>query len=279
MKHDNQHYVGGTWSSSQEAQISIFDLIVTRGMGVFETFRTYNQRFFKLPEHITRLRNSARELDIQVPAALDQIEAILTEGLQKNGDGEFTIKVTITGGVNEGLLGSSDPKLLVAFLPLSVPAPEQYERGAKLLTHEELRTLPHTKSTNYIVAKRGLMRAHAAGCDDALYVDDRKRIYETTIANIFFVESGVVVTPEKGILPGITRQTILDICREKGIKTAIRDVTLDDLEHVSECFLTGSVKEVMTVCKINDREIKPHGPITIELTKAYKDKIVQATAA
>ena len=119
----NLHYLDGKWLAAEDLKISAFDLAVMRGIGVFDTMRTFSRKPFALEEHFQRLQRSAEAVGMKVPIDSKSFSEVLEQGLSNNPDGELTIRTTVTGGVNEGLL-SGQPSLIVMFLPLKLPPQE-----------------------------------------------------------------------------------------------------------------------------------------------------------
>lgn len=267
----NLHYLDGKWLAAEDLKISAFDLAVMRGIGVFDTMRTFSRKPFALEEHFQRLQRSAEAVGMKVPIDSKSFSEVLEQGLSNNPDGELTIRTTVTGGVNEGLL-SGQPSLIVMFLPLKLPPQEHYEKGIKLATSRHFRIWPEAKSTSYLMAKLALMDIAETGAQDAIYLDREGNVLETTIANLFFVKGSEIITaPADQILSGIVRGKVIDLARKQGFRVSERLIPLTEAPQMDECFATGSLKGVMPVNQIDEIKLKAPGNITQEICALYRE--------
>lgn len=255
------HYVNGSWVPPEDATISVFDLSVSRGLAVFDTIRTYGNEPFRLNEHLRRLNQAAATLQIPMPCTNQELKELVYQGIERNQNSETVIKITVTGGINEGLLSSSKPGLVILFLPLKMPSKEHYVKGISLVTERTPRSLPQIKTINYIPAKVGLQHAREAGADDALFIDQNENMLETTVSNIFLYMNGMWVTPpEEGILNGITRQVILEMFKRQNEPYIERSVKLNELRDVDEAFCCSSIKQIVPVRQIDNAIIGSGNP-------------------
>lgn len=270
------HYVNGSWVRPEDATISVFDLSVSRGLAVFDTIRTYGNEPFRLDEHLQRLNQAAATLQIPMPCSDQELKTLVYQGVERNGFAETVIKITVTGGINEGLLSSSKPGLVILFLPLKMPPKEHYVKGVSLVTERTPRSLPQIKTINYIAAKIGLQHAKDAGADDALFIDQNNNMLETTVSNIFFHKNGSWITPpEEGILNGITRQVILEMFTRQNVPYVERSVNLDELGDIDEAFCCSSIKQIVPVREIDKVTIgdgKP-GKHTSQLMRDFDEHV------
>jgi branched-chain amino acid aminotransferase len=155
---------------------------------------------------------------------------------------------------------------------------EYYEKGLEIITCPTTRNLhsavnPAIKSLNYLNNILAKIEANNAGCEEAVMLNAEGYVAECTGDNLFIVKAGALSTPplSAGALYGITRQTVIDLAEESGLKVSEPNLTRYDLFNADECFLTGTGAEIVPVVKIDSRVIgsgKP-GPITTELTKRY----------
>ncbi len=246
------YYIDGEYLPENEAVISVNDLALLRGYGVFDFLRTYNNTPFFLDEHLERLRRSAELIDINLPWSNDELRDIVRETLSRNGYPESSIKILLTGGDSyDGLTPSGNSRLLVMVSPLKPLPASLYETGVKLTTSRIIRLFPGAKSTNYIAGIRAMAAAKRSGAVESLYIGRKNQVLECVTSNFFGFRGNTLVTPESDILPGITRKVILDLAN--GVfSTEMREMTLDELETLDEAFITSSNKEVLPVVQVDD---------------------------
>ncbi len=245
-------YVNGNFVSLQDASLPVRDLSVLRGYGVFDFLRTYNGNPLNLRRNLKRLKTSARHVFLDIPWSIDELEQIVLDTLSRNTIPEASIRIVVTGGVSvDGITPPETPGLLVLVTPVRIYPAEYYQHGIKVITVETERYIPGAKTINYIPAIMALKKAKAAGAVEALYVNRQQHILEGTTTNFFVFQGSKLITPTDDILPGITRDVVLELAREK-FKIIERPILFDDLSRADEAFITASNKEVMPVCRVND---------------------------
>lgn len=277
-------YFNGHLVPRAEAKLSPFDYGFLYGYGLFETMRAYEGHIFRLDRHLTRLRCSAESLGLRPKLDAFDLENACVETLQANKLKNARVRLTITAGEGDmtpDLNTCSNLTVLVAaknFVPLP---PEKYEQGFKaalsFLRRDSQSPLSRLKCTCYVSNILARMEAKAAGCDEAIMLNELNYIAEGSTANIFLVSKGEISTPslESGILPGITREAVLEIARDLNIKTVERQVELRELSRAEEAFVTNSIIEVMPLTWLNGEPIgtgKP-GKLTRNLMAAYKELV------
>ena len=162
-------YVNGEYLPVDQAFLSVQDLAVLRGYGVFDFLRTYHGQPFKLREHLLRLERSAQHIELKLPQSLDAIEQIVCETLQRNSLPEANIRVVVTGGVStDGITPPAETGLIVLVTPVKHYPAECYDHGVKVITVETERYIPGAKTINYIPAILAMNKARAAGAIEAL---------------------------------------------------------------------------------------------------------------
>ncbi len=245
------HYLNGKWVKPEDLKLSIFDLSVLRGYGCFDFLRTYNNQPFKLKEHLERFFNSAKLLDLKVPLNLKQIEALIFQGIKKNKFKETAIKIILTGGVSKDGLTIGKPSLIIQFSEAPVYPKSFYQKGVKVITFNGIRIFPNIKSLNYLQGINVLNKVKKEGVHEALYTDGKK-IYEGVTSNFFAVIKDKIITPKENILPGITRQVVLELAKKLKIKTEEKDIYLKDIQNFDSAFITSSNRGIMPVVQINN---------------------------
>ena len=248
-------YVNGEYLPVDQAFLSVQDLAVLRGYGVFDFLRTYHGQPFKLREHLLRLERSAQHIELKLPQSLDAIEQIVCETLQRNSLPEANIRVVVTGGVStDGITPPAETGLIVLVTPVKHYPAECYDHGVKVITVETERYIPGAKTINYIPAILAMNKARAAGAIEALYVNRHGHILEGTTTNFYIFQGGQLITPVDEILPGVTRSVLLEVARNL-FDVVERPITFADLADADEAFISASNKEIMPVHHVDDRQI------------------------
>lgn len=273
--------VNGVLVHRDQAGISPFDSVVQGGDAVWEGLRLYDGRIFKLDEHLARLENSARALAFaEIPPRARMVEEI-RRTLQANGmrDGVH-LRLTLTRGVK--VTSGMDPRLNQAGPTLIVlaehKAPVYAKSGLRLVTSSVRRFPPdcldsnihHANLIQSILAK---IEANRAGADDAVMLDRDGFVAETNATHLFMVQDGVVRTPTTRACPeGITRATVLELCRAHGLPHEERDLSLTWVYRADEVFCSGTMGELAGVVEVDGRVIgngQAPGPMTRRLTQLF----------
>ncbi|HTK59909.1 MAG TPA: branched-chain amino acid transaminase [Candidatus Baltobacteraceae bacterium] len=262
-----------------QAQLHVLSHGLNYASSVFEGIRTYGGAPFKLSEHMERFQESARILAFPLPFTTAQLVEAARQviGTQDLRDG-YLRPVAWRG--HEGL-GISAPNTTTHVAIAGVPmgdlfTPELRKNGISLQVSSWRRPSPETApikakaACHYAVGALAIKEALAAGCGDALMLDERGFIAESTGSNFFIVKGGILRTPiPDRALDGITRRTVLDLARQRGIETAEERLRLDDLAGATEAFLTGTAVEVIPVNRVDDAAIPGPRPITEALMEDY----------
>ncbi len=256
--------INGDLIHRDQAGISPFDSAVQGGDAVWEGLRLYDGRIFKLEQHLDRLRHSALALAFaEIPSHQEIIDEI-RRTLEANGMlDNVHIRLTLTRGVK--ITSGMDPRLNTAGPTLIVlaehKAPVYGSQPIRLMTSSIRRFPPdcmdpkihHNNLIQSIMAK---IEANAAGADDALMLDRQGFVAETNATHVFLVRGGVVVTSHCHACPeGVTRATVLDLCRENGIPHEVTDYTQAELYRADEAFCTGTMGELVAVTDVDGRPI------------------------
>ena len=254
------YYIDGEFVPSSEAAIPVTDLAVLRGFGVFDFMRTYGGRPFHLDSHINRLMNSARLIGLGCPWSYDEIYEIANQTLAKNDYPESNVRLVITGGdSDDSITPGSKPRLMVMVNPIKTFPESWYQDGVKIITVEINRYIPGAKSIDYIRAIQSLQQAKKFDAVEAVYLDQKGNVLEGTTSNLFAVIDGEIITPEEDILPGITRDVVLDIAASD-YPIQLRAISRQELLEADELFLSSSNKEVLPVVMVDNQEIA-HGAV------------------
>lgn len=274
-------YLNGLLVPSKSAKVSVKDMGFLYGFGLFETMRTYNGEVFHLESHLNRLGSSAEFLGLSVNIA--ELEDAVGKTVEANGIRDARVRITISAG--EGKYGQSNkythPTVLITAEHYHPYSEEVYQGGFRAVispirrnSHSPITSL---KTSNYLESLISRQQARAVGADEAIFLNEQGLIAEASMSNIFLVINNVLKTPDRnsGILPGITRDLILEIASASEIKTAEEALGPDELFEGQEAFLTNSLIEVMPLTWIEGRPVasgKP-GAITRKLMSAYRDMV------
>src|SRR2546425_3388302 len=279
-------YAGGAFRAAADAAVSVFDHGLLYGDGVFEGIRAYNGRVFKLERHMDRLFHSAKAIDLKIPHTKEEFANIVLETCRRNDIKEGYIRPIITRG--PGDLGldprkcKSGPSSVVIAQPSINLLGKVYERGLRVVTSSYRRVPPQSlspsiKSLNYLSNIMARVEANQYGADEALMLDIHGYVSEATAENFFIVRNSTIVTPWTSTnLPGVTRETVLEIVPQLGLKAEERLFTLYDVWSSDEAFISGTAAEIGPVVELDGRIIgdgKP-GPTTKKIMKAFRDLVM-----
>ncbi|CAA7623073.1 Branched-chain-amino-acid aminotransferase [Magnetospirillum sp. SS-4] len=254
------------------------------GSCVFEGERVYNGKVFKLREHSQRLLDSARILGFEVPFSVEQIDQATLDTIKANNIVDGYVRPVAWRGSEMMGVAAQSSRIRVAIATWSWPSywsPEARMRGIRLNMSEWKRPHPETAPTNakaaglYMICTMSKHKAEGDGYEDSLMLDWRGQVAEATGANIFFVYGNELHTPLPDcFLNGITRQTVIDLARARGIKVVERAIMPEEMINAAECFLTGTAAEVTPVREIGTYTFTP-GEITRQLIADY-DALVRS---
>jgi branched-chain amino acid aminotransferase len=276
-------FIDGKYLDERDAKISVFDHGLLYGDGIFEGIRAYNGRVFKLKEHIDRLFYSAKAILLEIPMSHAELMKATVATIRANKLRDCYVRLIVTRGV--GTLGLNPrsckkPSVIIIAGKIQVYPPALYARGMDIVTVPTTRNLhsalnPAIKSLNYLNNILAKIEANNAGVEEAVMLNAEGFVAECTADNLFIVKNGELFTPplSAGALYGITRQTVIELAQEAGLKVSEPNLTRYDLFCADECFLCGTGAEIMPVIKIDGRVIgsgKP-GALTRKLVADYRD--------
>jgi branched-chain amino acid aminotransferase len=275
--------VNGRITPERDAVVSVFDHGFLYGEGIYETMRTYHQRPFLYDRHMTRLRRSARMIELPLPFTDDDLAAQIreTQAAARIG-GDVYIRVLVTRGIGEL---TYDPKatpntsIVIIVKPQVDPEPAAYEKGVRVVIVEVVRNHPESvnpmiKSNNLMNSALAMQEALKSNAFEGVMRNYRGELSECTTSNLFVVKNGVALTPplDAGLLPGITREFLFDVGRDVGVEVREQVLRDEDLFGADEAFLTSTTREAVPIVTVNDRAIgngRP-GPITWKLLNGFR---------
>jgi len=279
MSKEYRVYIDGKYVAKSEAKISVFDHGLLYGDGVFEGIRAYDGRVFRLDEHLTRLYESAKSIDLQIPLSPEDLRAAILETLRQNELIDAYIRVVVTRGIGTlGLTPASCPMPTVIIItdylkPLfegvNVKAVVASTRRNALTALN-----PMIKSLNYLNNILARIEAIKADVDEAIMLNQNGTVSEGTGDNVFIVREGKIITPPPtaGILLGITRDAVIALAKEDGITVSEQDFTVHELYNADEAFLSGTAAEIVPLVEVDGKTIGTGdvGPITAALITKFK---------
>ena len=266
----------------REANVHVLTHALHYASSVFEGQRAYNGTIFKLDEHSQRLRNSAELLGFTLPWSVEQIGAACNEVLASNGLTDAYVRpVAWRGSEQMGVSAQrTKPHLAIAAWEWGKYFdPNLAARGIKLDIAEWRRPAPYTAPTSakaaglYMICTLSKHRAEDRGFHDALMFDWRGQVAEATGANAFFIRDGAIHTPTPDcFLDGITRRTVIDLARNRGVEVIERAIWPEELESFEQMFLTGSAAEVTFVGSAGPWNFEV-GDLARQLARDYEDLV------
>lgn len=264
--------INGMFIEKEKAMISVFDYGFLYGDGVYTTLRTYYGNIFLPGEYIRRLFLHARAVGITMPVSEQRLVEWMKALVAKNGFSESRIRVTASSGVsNVGLQRSSQPTVVIFSEKLEEASPSIYEKGVRVITVRGVRWMPEVKSLQQLPSILARKKASVRKAYDAVFVDHEGFVLESTIANIFFIQQRTLYTPDVGILSGVTRDIVLRLAKQLGLKIVLGKIKRDQAYRADECFLTNTTKGIVPVVKIDGQRIgrgKP-GQSTLQLRSLF----------
>jgi branched-chain amino acid aminotransferase len=272
---------------ASEAGVPVLDHGFLFGDSVYEVVRSANGRSFMLEEHLDRMRLSAAMIYFELPWADAEIERRLQELRARLGADECYFRIIATRGPGPISLlpdGCDRPGLYLIACDLIRYPERMYSEGCTVAVVHRLRNDPRAldpraKTGNYLNNMLGMIEAKEAGADDALFLNQDHHLTEATTSNVWVVENGKVITPPlaAGILAGITRDWILKMLPAAGVPVEEATVDHDRLVAADEVFLSGTVKGVMPVARIDSRPVGAGspGPVTRLAMERYNDALAR----
>ncbi|MBN2753979.1 MAG: branched-chain-amino-acid transaminase [Candidatus Goldbacteria bacterium] len=279
--------LNGKMVPKEKAVISVFDHGLLYGDGIFEGIRVYSNNVFRLKDHIERLYDSAKFLNMDIGMKQEEMVKQVVETVKVNKLKDGYIRLVVTRGVGD--LGL-DPKkcvdgvtFFIIAANISLYPEELYKKGMAITTVAVRRNLsetlePRVKSLNYLNNILAKMEAGNHGSAEAIMINNLGHVAEATGDNVFYFKKGKLYTPTlaSGALGGMTRRTVMEI--GEGLKMDVFEsiVTRYDLYTADECFLTGTAAKVIPVTKIDGRVIGEGvpGPLTKKIITEFKKKTV-----
>jgi branched-subunit amino acid aminotransferase/4-amino-4-deoxychorismate lyase len=273
-------FVDGNFVPVAEARVPILDWGFLRSDATYDVAHLWRGSFFRLEDHLDRFERSMARLHLRSPYGRDRVREILVECARLSGLRDAYAEVVCTRGVPPA--GSRDPRdcennffaFVVPFVWIA--SPEKQERGLHATISGVQRISPGSvdptaKNYHWLDLTMGLYEAYERGGETAILVDREGNVVEGPGFNVFVVRDGVILTPDSGVLEGITRRTIMELASDLDIPLERRSVPAVEMRHAGEVFVTSTAGGVMPVTKVDAEAVgdgEP-GPVTSRLREAY----------
>jgi branched-chain amino acid aminotransferase len=298
-------WLNGNFLEEADATISVRDTGFLHAAGVFTTMRSYGGVVFRLSQHLQRIRASCEALFIPLQHNDETLATAITELLRRNSLTNARLRMTVTRGLarQDPLHGLRlEPTVLLTAAELEPYPPDYYARGMTVIVIDDQKLNPYDlqaghKTLNYFSRLAALREANRRAAGEGLWFNVHNYLQSGSISNVFIVKGGAISTPptpedlldpaivqgmpypKSAVLPGITRQVVLESAASLGIRTTTPAITINDLLEADEVFLTNSIMGIMPACRIERRAIgddKP-GPLTRQLIAALEQLIAAET--
>lgn len=269
-------YLNGRVLPINEAKISINDIGLLRGYGIYDGLAVFNGKPFRFKDHFDRFLSSAHALNLNVPITEEKAEKVIIEIAKKSKlsfpSSRANVRMILTGGDTiRGIEYDFDnPTFYIIIEKFDSLPKELYKNGAKLITYRYKRELPEYKTINYIIAVNLQNYKKDQGALEILYTYDGE-VLECSTSNIFLVKDKKLITPDEGVLLGVTKKVILEIAKNIEIEIEERIVYEEELKNADEVFITSSFKDIVPIVRIDDFVVGRGevGEITLHLMSEF----------
>ena len=275
--------MNGEFIQLSEARIPVLDWGFLRSDATYDVVHVWKGRFFRLDKHIDRFFESTEKL--RMPCAVSRVELkkILAGCVDRSGLDNAYVEMIQTRGMSPNFERDprkSEPRFIAFAVPFGwILRPEEFEKGLDVLVSNRRRISPDSidsriKNYHWLDLVSGMYEAYDYGHDTVILTDQENNISEGPGFNIFCVDEAGLNSPKKGVLKGITRQTVLDLAKELNLPFQLSSISLGKLKSANEVFATSTAGGIMPITKINGQLIGQGTPgeITRKLHKAYWDK-------
>jgi branched-chain amino acid aminotransferase len=269
----------GELIAEQNARLSVLDGAVLHGAALFETFRCYRGFPFRLEPHLKRLRRwlhslqlferARQQADLSVPTIAAAVARLIEANQLQETDAR--VRLTVTAGSS-----ASAPACFLIATPLTAEELSRWREGISAVLRPDPRAGggERPKWSSYAAHLEAQYEANALGAEEVIWFNAQERITEGATSNVFAWNGRELVTPplQEGILAGITREAVMQICAQRGIPCIEAPLPVHDLLLAEAVFLTSSVREVVPLRRLQHRPFAAH-PLTVQLQTAYRQLV------
>jgi len=275
-------FLNGQFLPEAQAVVPVNDRGFLYGDGLFETMRVFNGRPFRMAQHLERMVRGAEFLKIKLPLTSKELQKAAEELISKNQMPDSVLRVTVTRGTGErgySINGSDKPTLVMSLHPcppMDVANPTRWALVSSSFRIPASDTLSSFKSTSKLMQVAARAEAEAKDADEALLINTNGEVAETAGANLFWVyHDKICTTPTgRGVLPGITRAVVLEICQVLGLETNKRVIKPDALRNAQAIFLTQSALGIINVSSFNGEPVG-HSPLVDKIYSSYCEMLAK----
>ncbi len=275
--------MNGKFIQLSEARIPVLDWGFLRSDATYDVVHVWKGRFFRLDKHIDRFFQSTEKLRMPCTVSRIDLKKILAGCVERSGLDNAYVEMIQTRGMSPNFERDprkSEPRFIAFAVPFGwILKPEEFGKGLDVLVSNRRRISPNSvdssiKNYHWLDLVSGMFEAYDNGHDTVILTDEENNISEGPGFNIFCVDETGLNTPNKGVLEGITRQTVLDLAKELNVPFQLRPISLETLKSSNEVFATSTAGGIMPITKINGLPIGRGAPgeITRKLHKTYWDK-------
>ncbi|MBL4711397.1 MAG: D-amino acid aminotransferase [Gammaproteobacteria bacterium] len=257
----NTIYLNGKYMPIEQATISVMDRGFLFGDGIYEVIPVFGNKLLRLDEHLVRLQNSLNRISLLNPHTDNEWADIFSALLEKNNGEDRAIYLQISRGAysKRDLSTNADfaPTIFVMVLQVTAPDIEIVSAGISVITVDDFRwNACDIKSTSLVASVMLRQQATDAGVEDAILIRNGI-VTEGTASNVFLVKDNILLTPPTGLqlLPGITRDLVIEIANNNGIVVKEREIKEAELYNADEIWMTSSTREVAPVIKLNGKKV------------------------
>lgn len=245
-------YARGKYLPMGEASVSVNDLGVQRGYGIFDFLRVSGNVPLFIDDHLDRFCHSAQEMRLTFKESKEEIKDIVFYLIKENNQPSSGVRLILTGGESPDGYKIIEPGLLIVQQAITPPQDEMTLAGIHLLSYPFQRQLSHVKTTDYLMAIWLQSWLKEKGGDDILYHQDGF-VTECPRSNFFIVtQDGTLVTPGRNMLKGITRKQVIRLAKGMGLIVEERDIHFKDIKEAREAFITSSTKRLIPVRQLDE---------------------------
>lgn len=273
-------FLNGQFLPEERAVVSVFDRSFLYGDGLFETMRVFRGKPFRWEQHLQRLQSGADFLKIKLPFAPDALRQFAGELVERNQMPDALLRLTLSRGVGVrgySSRGAENPVIVMSLHPAPAGEAKNPSRWKLITSSHRLpanEPLAQFKTCNKLVQILARAEAEAAGADEALLLNTDGFVVEGASSNLFWIEGGKICTPPlaAGILPGVTRAVILEICRAQALVVEEKNITVDRLDTIDGVFLSLSSFGVVEVGSIGEKQFE-NSPVCAQILQRYNELI------
>ena len=276
-------WMNGKFIQLSEARIPVLDWGFLRSDATYDVVHVWKGRFFRLDKHIDRFFQSTEKLRMSCTVSRIDLKKILAGCVERSGLDNAYVEMIQTRGMSPNFERDprkSEPRFIAFAVPFGwILKPEEFGKGLDVLVSNRRRISPNSvdssiKNYHWLDLVSGMFEAYDNGHDTVILTDEENNITEGPGFNIFCVDETGLNSPNKGVLEGITRQTVLDLAKELNVPFQLRPISLETLKISNEVFATSTAGGIMPITKINGLPIGRGAPgeITRKLHKTYWDK-------